>query len=237
MAGASMDSSPGCKQEDAEHQSAHAKELALPGAGSPVAEQCTDHSFEAAVKPEVPVGSESLEAFKASMMEALTSILTYGSAGSYLMQRYASQPAAQLFLNYLHDLSAGDEASHDLGQLLPPVKPDDHASKAPLRLPVGAFSYGLEASLKPHADKALTCELAQHFLADGFVTSTEPLLCTQNGEILRAATSKNLRSPWRLTGALVPHSVGYCKGKARMQTLLALLSICDDNQIDLRVVF
>ena len=72
-------------------------------------------------------------------------------------------------------------------------------------------------------------------MQDGFVTSGDPLLVVRSHELeLRV---RNMDAPWASgpgqLDILLPFGMGYMKGKARMFTLLTILSLVVDDQVDL----
>lgn len=72
-------------------------------------------------------------------------------------------------------------------------------------------------------------------LQDGFVTSGDPLLVVRNHEL--EYRMRNMDAPWAAgpgqLDSLLPFALGYMKGKARMFTLLTILSLVVDDQVDL----
>lgn len=78
-------------------------------------------------------------------------------------------------------------------------------------------------------------KLAAEILQDGFVTSGDPLLVVRNPELEHHM--RNMDAPWALgpgqQGVLLPFTLGYMKGKARMFTLLTILSLAVDDHVEL----
>ncbi|CAK9007782.1 unnamed protein product [Durusdinium trenchii] len=201
------------------------------------AQSAADTAWADAVVPDV--GDEGLEKLTESIMAAMAKLLVkYGSCAAFLKARFANPDDATSFLAYLHDLCAEGLYDHCLLHPLPATSLEEQSltKSQPIALPLGAFSYDPTSSLKPDADHALVLKLSQLILKHGFITSTEPLLVTCPAELYQMAQQLGLKKPWQeVGGELLPHSVGFVKGKARMHTLLMLLAICLDNKINLDV--
>lgn len=121
-----------------------------------------------------------------------------------------------------------------LEQPLPTVTLENLEKSSAVQLPLAAIAFVPMCSVKPDADHGLTFSMAKLILKHGFVSATEPLLCTQHAELLTGVTG--LMPPWSSLGPLKPFSVGYVKGKARARTLLTILAICVDNGIKVQDV-
>ena len=98
---------------------------------------------------------------------------------------------------------------------------------APLAVHVAALTFAAEGSLKGAPEVHTVLRLVDEILADGFVTSSEPLEVVQDERL--DAVGGPLTPPW--AGALKPFSLGYSKGQARATTLLGILCVCQDKGI------
>ena len=197
----------------------------------------TDSLWADAVVPDVQ--DEGLEKLNESIMEALAKVLhKYGSCGAFLQARFVEKDAASEFATFLHDLCEPDHFTHCLQHPLPTSNLDEQAlaKSQSFRLPLAAFSYRPSASLKPCADANFVVKLANLILKHGFISATEPLLVNSPAELYQIAQSFGVPLPWAGNGTLIPFSLGYVKGKARMHCLMAILAIFHDNQIDLKSV-
>ena len=68
--------------------------------------------------------------------------------------------------------------------------------------------------------------LAAELVKDGFVSSGEPVLIHLDNT-LKVPTSDGMQSPWQ--GTLLPLSVAYNKGQARVMTLMCAVTYYLDN--------
>ena len=105
-------------------------------------------------------------------------------------------------------------------------------TESPIRLPLAAFSFAKTCSVKPDAGHQLVLDLAERFMLEGFLSSTEPVIVTQTAELIQVSDQLALKSPSPDYRALQPFSLGFLKGKARVHTLMGLMSIFVDNNID-----
>ena len=95
---------------------------------------------------------------------------------------------------------------------------------------ISVFSFDEKASFKvPEA--STSTKLLDEYLVDGFVTSSEPLLVKTNAGLVIA----ELPVLWQggVEQPLKHLSLGYLKGQARVLTVLAVLSLCLENGVDL----
>jgi hypothetical protein len=101
------------------------------------------------------------------------------------------------------------------------VTDDDMAVTQPLVVHITALGYDLAASTKDPPGTQLFAELIDLYLTDGFKTSNEPLLVTQPSDLAHLG----LRLP-QAQGTLATASLGYIKGLARTQSMLAFVHWC-----------
>lgn len=196
-----------------------------------------DSLWAEAVIPDVQ--DEGLDKLVESIMDAVVRVLNKsGSCGAFLQARFGDTEAAQEFAAFLHDLCAPDHWNHHLKRPLPTSNLDEQAlaKSQSIRLPLAAFSFHPSSSLKPDADRAFVVKLANLILKHGFISATELLLVTSPAELYQLAQSSGVSRPWNDEGTMLPFSLGFVKGKARMHTLLTVLAVCHDNQINLKVV-
>ena len=201
--------------------------------GTGIDESKSDVTWQEALLPEPGNADEKRQQeLSQSILESFGDTQEkFGSVSTYLRQRYADKVEAHAFLSALHDLSKAGASEWSLEAKLHAQAPD--TVQPMIKLPLGSFSFQAESSLKPDPDHQLASELATRFLREGFITVSEPLQVMQTSECLKLATETGLVAPWANMGALVPFSIGYLKGKARVHTLLALLSIMMDNKVDI----
>eukprot|EP00435_Cladocopium_sp_Y103_P071632 s59_g38.t1 len=212
-------------------------ELQSQADGADATMSTTDPLWADAVVPDVQ--DEGLDKLVESIMEALVRILNkYGSCGAFLQARFGEKDAAHEFATFLHDLCAPDHPNHCLKHPLPTCTLDEQAlaKSQRIRLPLAVFSFHQMSSLKPDADHAFVVKLANLILKHGFISATEPLLITSPAELYQMAQSLGVPKPWDEPGTLLPFSLGFVKGKARMHTLLTLLAVCHDNNVPLKTV-
>jgi hypothetical protein len=87
-----------------------------------------------------------------------------------------------------------------------------------------------------------TCEkLAAEILRDGFMTNSEPLICTQPPQLCRGNDANYVSDRWLREAsrqvALSMLSLGYVKGCARATTCHALQVLLDRDEVDVQTVF
>ena len=170
-----------------------------------------------------------LDLQKNLVISALKQLLEkFGSARVYLEQRYKERAEAMLFYEYLHTLSA---QSHPMHNLFDSKKWSEQPSSTMLKLPTWCFSFAALCSVKPDTDQKHTMDLAEQILTNGFESQADPLLVTLRPDVMKAC-------PCQVQPAdrLQPFAVGFCKGKARMHTLLSILSIFHDNNLKIEEV-
>ena len=66
-------------------------------------------------------------------------------------------------------------------------------SSLPMNVHIAAFSFDIEASLRPYPNIEVFGILLREYLQDGFVTSSEPLIVTQPRELM---DRQGLSPPW-----------------------------------------
>lgn len=112
------------------------------------------------------------------------------------------------------------------------------AKMPPMCFHVSQLGYHPSTSLKADTGGQTAMLLVEQYLKDGFMTQLEPLLITQPNE-LRDAMGCDV--PWagtcRECAPLMPHSLGYVKGKARSTSLLMMLHWAMGAKFDLPTMF
>ena len=194
-------------------------------------ERPSEAAFQAALIPEVD--DSQFETTKASVLEKLAAIqIKYGTLSAYLQKRYADLVDLQAFLCALVDMAQVEMPLWTVQAKLHASALCDDCADPPIFLPLAAFSFAKNCSVKPDADHQLVLDLAERFMLEGFLSATEPVIVLQTAELIQVADQLALKSPWASQGALQPFSLGFLKGKARVHTLMALMSIFVDNNID-----
>lgn len=170
-----------------------------------------------------------LDQWKDHVIEVLKQLLVkFGCARNYLEQRYKDQSEALAFYDYVQNLS---ESEHPMQNLFDSKSWSEKQSNEMLKLPPWCFSFAAGCSMKPDADQSHTLELARMILTHGFESQMDPLMVT-----LRPAVLQTCPCPVQPSDRVQPFTVGFCKGKARMHSLLTILSICHDNKLNLAEV-
>jgi len=192
--------------------------------------ESSDAAFQEALLPKVD--DSQFEEIKNNILDKMNSLQQkYGTITSYLQKRYADKVDLQAFAVKLHDMAQIEMALWTLKGKLSASTPDE-VPESPVFLPLAAFSFDKNCSMKPDADHQLVLDLAERFLMEGFLSSNEPLLVLQTAELLQVSDQLGVQAPWIGQGSLRPFSLGFLKGKARLHTLMALMSIFVDNNID-----
>lgn len=208
-----------------------AVEAALWDRQDAASERPSEAAFQAALIPSVD--DTQFETTKASVLEKLAALQSkHGTLSAYLQKRYADPVDLQAFLVVLVDMAQAEKPLWTVQAKLRASSSLDDCTESPILLPLAAFSFAKTCSVKPDADHQLVLDLAERFMLEGFLSSTEPVIVTQTAELIQVSDQLALKSPWADDGALQPFSLGFLKGKARVHTLMGLMSIFVDNNID-----
>ena len=97
------------------------------------------------------------------------------------------------------------------------------------------LGFDVDCSLKPPPGRDLLCSLIEHFLQDGFVTASEPLLIVQSRPP-KSFENLPVFKPSLKGGDLPTFSLGYLKGFARVSSLMAFLFKVFELKLDLKKV-
>ena len=174
-------------------------------------------------------------AVRETTVNKLLDMVTAGlsiTAGSltYLNNRYATPAQQQEFAEKLFLAVPCDGTVTYSWSKLPEVQSDAQSLTPANIVHPACFAFtGEELSVKPAPDLSTSLRLADEILRDGFVTSGEPILVTQPASLRNGS----IRCPWTHVGDMIPQCLGYLKGQARMTTVLAIVSMCMDKEIDL----
>ena len=158
----------------------------------------------------------------------------YGGPRQYLLMRYNSQELLRGFHDTIMQQlpPRADIAYHNDKNLTEVVSEHDIAGHRPMCLHPAMFSFHEKSSLKGHPEGA-TCEkLCDQILIDGFVSSGDDLLVAPLQQVTLVDFPSAFQTPTPTENpSMVPFSVGYVKGSARMSTLLAIISMVSDEEL------
>lgn len=108
---------------------------------------------------------------------------SFGTPSAYLTSRLKEQTDAETFLAFLWDqFPERDDVFYTFTKTMAKIEISELSNVPPLALPLGAFGFTQEASLKPPCGTSLAMQLLEHYLEDGFVTAGEPLLIQQSSD-------------------------------------------------------
>ena len=193
-----------------------------PGATSSVASELAPFVEQVAVR----------ETTVNKLLDMVTAGLSVtGGSLTYLNNRYATPAQQQEFAEKLFLAVPCDGTVAYCWSKLPEVQSDAQSLTPANIVHPACFAFtGEELSVKPAPDLSTSLRLADEILRDGFVTSGEPILVTQPASLRNGS----IRCPWKHVGDMIPQCLGYLKGQARMTTVLAIVSMCMDKEIDLK---
>ena len=184
-----------------------------------------DSAWQEAILPD-PAEKGGPEDLTEKVLQTLEGVQQkFGSVSGYLRQRYADATEKMAFVRELYALGRTAEHKWTVSATPESRRADDPGAPQCL-VPLAALSFERAGSMKLDPDHALTQELAERILKEGFLTNAEPLLVGVNAECVQLSDMAKLTPPWQHLGLLKPFSLGFVKGKARAHTLLAVLSIC-----------
>ncbi len=198
-------------------------------------------TWDVAVSVAGPTGG-SLEAFKETSRQAMKTMCgKFGGVAQYLRKRMESPEQKKQFFNKLVDMFPLSEAvDYNTCASLPVVEASMLSSVLPRKLHITMLSFSDICSVKNDPESETAMLLLDEYLSDGFLTSGDALILIQNDMLTEEAAALELKAPWtsgRAGDTLVPHSVGYVKGRARTATLFAYLSMVIDEEVNLREAF
>ena len=93
---------------------------------------------------------------------------------------------------------------------IPAILKTDLSKHLPVVIPLAAFGWGADRSVRGAPERGIAKKLAVEFMKDGLVSSGEPVLIHLD-KTSEVATSAGVPLPW--VGTLRPLSVGYLKGQ------------------------
>lgn len=187
--------------------------------------------FEVAIMPDE--SQTGVDAFKHGVLKSLTKVLDKcGNVSNFLQRRHQCDKERQDFANSLHHLCRAGLPDWDVEEgKLPSSKVEAVQMSNCLKLPVAAFAFDPHCAVRSPPDNWHILELAESILNEGFITTTDPIMGMQSAEVLQGASLAHVQPPW--SGNLLPFSVGFSKGRARIHTLLAILRVAFDNKLDI----
>ena len=138
-------------------------------------ERPSEAAFQAALIPSID--DNQFETTKASVLEKLAALqIKYGTLSAYLQKRFADPVDLQAFLIALVDMAQAEKPLWTLqAKLRASSSPDD------------CISFDKNCSVKPDADHQLVLDLAERFMLEGFLSSTEPVIVLQTAELIQVA--------------------------------------------------
>eukprot|EP00438_Fugacium_kawagutii_P012481 Skav236403 [mRNA] locus=scaffold1702:119198:123414:- [translate_table: standard] len=159
----------------------------------------------------------------------------YGNITSYLEETIGADDAkATQFILFLDELCSEGAAYYNASKVLPAqnLRSDEVITDdlPRVKLHAACLGFSVKSSIKGAPNNVKVKEMISFYLLDGFVTSLEPLVVTQPADLLVQAGLRKLPTPWKGMDAF---SVGYSKGYSRAVSLLGLLLICFEGQIDI----
>lgn len=179
-----------------------------------------------------PVKDATLEQFRDAVITALNSACKqWGGPCQYLRAMHDTDEKRTAFAQKLfEDFPPKENIAYTMQTPLPDIAEEDIGKAMPMVLHLASFSFHQDASTKVPPGLAVASQLAQEIMMDGFITS---------GEVIRVTEPEGLDGsvpgPWAAQGGginpLRAFSVGYTKGQARVTTLLAMLSLCMEDNI------
>ena len=227
---------PGTQKEEAEETLAGLMPpTEVGGAAAPGAPKSTAADsamqFEVAIMPDE--SQTGVDAFKHGVLKSLTKVLDKcGNVSNFLQRRHQCDKERQDFANSLHHLCRAGLPDWDVEEgKLPSSKVEAVQMSNCLKLPVAAFAFDPHCAVRSPPDNWHILELAESILNEGFITTTDPIMGMQSAEVLQGASLAHVQPPW--SGNLLPFSVGFSKGRARIHTLLAILRVAFDNKLDI----
>ena len=159
----------------------------------------------------------------------------YPSPSKYLEHALDSPEKINEFANHLWTYyPEQDDTSYHHSARLEPTSEKDWAQTPPTCVHLCSLGFAKDCSLKPIPGTELWMQLTEQFLADGFLSSGEPLLVVQSVDVSKPEW-KIMWAELDPSGPLKSFSLGYVKGMARVSCLFALLHFCWVEGLDIRV--
>ena len=161
----------------------------------------------------------------------------YGGPRQYLQQTYNTPVLRKEFAKGLVKLLPFDpQQNYWTAGPLEALQEHEMAEKRPLVMHPATFAFHNESSIKGHPEENVCLKLVAEYAHDGFLSATDPVFVKQaqcqDGDFLKDL-GLWVGPPGH--GPVVPQSIGYQKGSARVVTLLALLSFCvADEDVDVK---
>ena len=196
----------------------------------------TDAAFQQEILPELETDAVEGQETKIAVLQEVHRLLNeHGSAGRLLRNRHGNARASESFAEELHSMHVHAQGWLNLELSLPfSTSGDDVTQGGQVRLSLASFNFQPESTLQAEPDNAKVMELCEHILTDGFLSSEEPLLCTQPAELLSWSTTAGVKCPWMQISSLMnAQCIGYMKGCSRMYSLLSVLSVCFERRINI----
>ena len=180
-----------------------------------------------------PPPSASDEGRRELFAKAAAALVRFHSPGAYLEHHMPDAITKKNFLDWqLSTFPMQDDVVYCFDAYLPPVEAAELGKAKPTVLHIAAFAWGDSSSIKPSPGEDTCNELLAWIEKDGFVTGSEPIRVAQPEACkveLGCAHPQWQCGPDRL----LKGSVGYLKGRARMETMIMVLHMCHAEGIEL----
>lgn len=150
----------------------------------------------------------------------------HGGPRQYLQQIYSTPELRKQFAKSLLELLPMDpEHTYFTGGPLQGLKEHEMAQQRPLVMHPAMFAFHSDSSIKGNPEENVCMKLVAEYAHDGFLSASDPVFVKavecQDTDMMQGFSGWTGPPGHR---ALVPQSIGYQKGSARVITLLALLS-------------
>ena len=181
-------------------------------------------SADSACSTDAPLDGAMNEMHKNILSDASAAWAKAGGPVQYLVVRYSSQKEKNEFADGLRAKFPAVPTLNYQDKLPLPntLVAGGCDPRAPLCLHPVHFAFGPTASMKALPEMNVALRLAEEMLLDGFLSQTEPVQIA----VVVVPDGEMAESP------LPIQSIGYVKGQARVCTLLGLLSIMMDANVD-----
>ena len=150
----------------------------------------------------------------------------WGGPAQYLQAHLNGIPAKNEFARWLFKtFPLADDTLFQNHMNIDAVDDETRTSKAALCYHVAALGYDEKCSIRPPPEAVTCLLLADQYLVDGFITSSDPLLILPKPELGVDTDLVRLWVPPAGESVLGVQTVGYLKGMARTTTLLSMLHL------------
>ena len=161
-------------------------------------------------------------AFMKTWLDKMQNLLS-GLPGPTAYLEKALTNCKQEFVDWLwNSFPEKDDVLYQHSSPIPDVTEEMMGQNPPTALHLVSLGFCDASSLKPQPGRDHTLQLIGMYLKDGFITTSDQLLCCQPPALQSANSS--MQVPWGKAPDTLPlFSVGWIKGRARVCSLMALL--------------